>query len=99
MNNSTNGQDRAEKRRKMVGGSLIMALVLLGCVYFLPTHPIVVTAVILGFLLSVWWSEGVRHLASSLVPWILAAMSSVAPKILQCFRWPLRILGLPKNDD
>lgn len=103
MSKSTNGQDRNQKRLGMVVGSLIMSLVLSGCVYFLPSHPIVVAAVIVGFLLTMWREREAKlvfDLAFSFWIWILSTMCSRAMKILKIFKWPLQALRiLPKNDD
>lgn len=100
MNNSTNGQDRAEKRLKKIGGSLVMIAVLAVCMYFLPAHPIVVAAVFCGFFLTIWREREAKlvfDLAISFWIWILARMCSLAMK---CLKWPLQVLRiLPKNDD
>lgn len=100
MNNSTNGQDRAEKRLKVMGGSLVMVFVLAGCAYFFPTHPIVVVAVSCGSFLAILnerQAAKASDLASSILPSALSDLCSAALKVLQ---WPLRVTGLlPKNDD
>ena len=101
MNNSMNEQDRAEKRLKLIGGSLIMLLVLLGCAYFLPSHPIVVAAVILGFLLSIWRDREARQvfdLLNSFSEWAISTSYQALVKILRCVRRTLQALRLlPKT--
>lgn len=97
MNNTSIEQDRAEKRRRMMGGGLIMVLALAGCAYFLPSHPIVVAAVIFGFLLSIWREREARRvfdLGSSFFAW---AMSTLVIGLVKIFQWPLKKLGIQKG--
>lgn len=95
MNNTSIEQDRAEKRRRMMGGGLIMVLVLSGCAYFLPSHPIVVAAVILGFLLSIWREREARQVFD-LIDAFLAWVIGVEIKI---FQWMLKKLGILKREE
>lgn len=97
MNNSTNEQDPAEKRRRIMAGGLVMVLVLSCCAYFFPSHPIAVAAVILGFLLSIWREREARRvfdLGSSFFAW---AMSTLVIGLVKIFQWPLKKLGIQKG--
>jgi hypothetical protein len=114
MNNATNGQGRNQKRLRMMGSAVIMIVVLAVCMYFLPAHPIVVTAVILGFLLAIWrereaklvfdlsisfWIWGLSTWIWGLSTWIWG-LSTVCSMAMKIFKWPLQALRiLPKNDD
>ena len=100
MNNSKNGLDRNQKHLRVVGGSLIMALVLSCCAYFLPTHPIVVTAVILGFLLAIWREREAKLVFDLSISFWIWGLSTVCSMAMKIFKWPLQALRiLPKNDD
>ncbi len=101
MSNSTNEQDHAERRRKLIGGGLIMVLVLSGCAYFLPSHPFVVAAVILGFLLSIWRDKEARRifdLVDSFSEWAISVSCQALVKIFRGVRRILLALRLlPKT--
>lgn len=97
MNNSTKEHDQNEKRLKKIGGSLIMVLVLSACIYFLPSHPIVVAAVILGFFLSIWRDREAKQvfdLLDSFSEWAISTSYQALVKIFRCVRRILQAIRI-----
>ncbi len=101
MNNTSNEQDRAEKRLRKIGGGLIIIAVLSACAYFFPRHPAVVSFTILGSLLAILKAGRAKQifdLLNSFSEWAISISYQALVKILRCVRRILQALRLlPKT--